>query len=412
MGLARESVEMWERALPMCETDVQRLHAKEHLVIAVLAAEEWQRVIDVATEVRALRDAVCPGQVFHDDIELAQWEAQSRLGYDLQSLLECALTCLLDPQASYDHRIRAGQCVLVHAHNLGDPDAMYAGYHVLTRVLNEADAAPYERTIADVIYHSGYGDPQSAIVAARRLVTLARARGIWPGLTRALRWASNPLRYHGPWDEAEILLTESIAISDRFHLNYSASVSAMLLAELCFSTNRMDDAKRWLQKSLSGSQRRTYVVAVNSLQLAAQIALFENDSSEAMRHLTVLRSLPYHASPRCNTLTLALEVGIRLLLGDVVEKDLTERFHHAYERSKRGLCQDFSAYTRFLLLKADGQPQQAVRALAQYVSEDRRERSPLPCYLAEILATPSVSPDLRPLPPPAFPQFADANARG
>lgn len=411
VGLARESVEMWERALPMCETDAQRLHVKEHQVIALLAAEEWQRVIDVAAEVRALREVACPGQVFHDDIELAQWEAQSRLGYDLQSLLDCALTCLLDPQASYDHRVRAGQCVLVHAHNLGDPDAMYAGYHVLTRVLNEADAAPYERMIADVIYHSGYGDPQTAVVAARRLVTLARARGVWPGLTRALRWASNPLRYHGPWDEAEILLLESIAISDRFHLNYSASVSATLLAELCFSTGRMDDAKRWLQKSLSGSQRRTYVVAVNSLQLATQIALFENNASDAIRHLTVLRCLPCQACPRCNTLTLALEVGIRLLQGDMVEKELADRFYHDYERSKRGLCQDFSAYMRFRLLDAEGQPQQALRSIAQYVNEDRRERSPLPYYLAEILEASNVVADSKPRLQPAFQKVADASAR-
>ena len=406
VGLAQESVEIWQRALSMCDTDAQRLHSKEHLALSLAAAEQYSAVIQTAAEVQVLRDAVVPGEIIHDDLEVAQWDAEALLGYDMRSLLDRSAACLHDARASLHHRFCAGHRALIQAHNLGDAEAAHSAYRVLDRTLRGARVTPLERTTVDVIYHTSYGDTQLAIDAGRRLVAL-RPEEDSPAVTRALRIASSPLRYHGIFDEAEALLIDSYTISQRLQLACSARTSAILLAELNLAQRRMPEAKHWLRHAMSSPQQSTYAILINSFQLAGQVAVLEHDAEEARRAVDLLSGLPAQSSLRINCSTWAVDVAMRLMRDGYVEPTLATDFESAFSKLRQTCCQDFSAFVYYQLLIAQGDQPRALRELSRYVNQDRRERSPLPFYLAPIAGSPE---EPTPPPPAEYRSPADASA--
>ena len=416
LGSPSYAVEILDRAASFCETVGERTEVRSELILALRAAGLWSRIVamqrsaascegvpaavdgrgirhgDVAAATHAdlpadLHAATCADThpEPHDDVELAVLEARWETDRQLPAVLARALLCVRSPDAPLGHRIRAGTWALILAHNA--PDAEVAGdvYRMLDRIADGAVISEIDRVTVDLIYHTAFGNLARGAHAGSRLVAATRRAGDVGSLSRVLRLASVPLLYLGRFAEVRGLLRESLEILERRHLRWGMFTTTAAIVRSYFEEGDLISANRWydrLRRLMDPSDDLASTCPAHLL--GAKLALIEHrDDAPEVLQFPPLSQWETIASARTHSIAIGVWTLRTLRRGPAADHaPLVDRLARVFERAKCSGNQDFPAYALYEAVRATGDESRAAMILRRYVERERRERAPLPPFLA------------------------------
>jgi DNA-binding SARP family transcriptional activator len=389
VGSPQYAVEILDHALAFCETDSDRAHLHDSLILALRAAGLWSRIVDLnrgGSLTAARRNAADA----HDDVELATLEAQWEVDRTIPAVLERALRCLRAEHALPGHRVRAGIWALILAHNIPDASLAEDVYRALGGLTRGTQVPDTDRSTADLIYQTGFGDLAEGAHAGARLVAATRASGDVASLSRVLRLASVPLLYLGRFAEVRALLCEGLNLLERGGLRWGTFITTAGFVRSYFEEGDLESAKTWYARlrplfDLGEDLARSCPAHI----LGAKIALVEERyEAPELIDFPVPGRWESIASARTQSIAMAVWVLSTLRRGLAAEHGaLLGQFKGLFDLAKRSGNQDFPAFALFESLRARGDDIDAMTMLKQYVDRERREQAPLPPFLAAAFAT-------------------------
>lgn len=352
----------------------------------------WHKVIEALSSRDRLLAPHADNHSEHSDAELLLLEARWRVDDDYERLLRDATRCTLDETALSYHRIKAGVLGLIFADNCCDAATASAIHNTLTAI-PEAILSPRGVTsqrVADLIYHSSYGELSQAVTVAHHLTELAHQSQQGSERIQYLSWASIPLRRSGMFAEATALVREALDIAERRQFASAASSAADTLATIMLEQNKLDAASQWYERATFWVKAQEGTMSPRSISmLGAKLALFSGEL-EAAKHLMIhsLGALLADGSVRRRNEGLALLLRYELaaqvepLSGVAVEALLV-----GHLRARQHGGQDYPTSTLVLGLKHLNRIEDARALLVAYVERHRREITPLPEELSALFRT-------------------------
>ncbi|HEX5572484.1 MAG TPA: hypothetical protein VFX31_13905, partial [Ktedonobacterales bacterium] len=193
VGLPAEAADAYERAIELCETDVERVEMFDGASRALVAAGIWRRVIDVTSMIASLgeRSPEIPAQSA-GAAKLLQIEARWRCAEPLDELLRDTYEVLSSRTQTPRIRLRAGLLGLAISDNVCDEAAFQAHYDHARPLYTGPGAEASVVEQIELIYHTCRGDLHIAVPIARELAKRFREAGREYELAKALRFAAYP----------------------------------------------------------------------------------------------------------------------------------------------------------------------------------------------------------------------------
>jgi tetratricopeptide (TPR) repeat protein len=385
LGSLKEAIEIWERAHNLhTSNEVLGARVRRGLVLSLRRASAWSRILAIGSDGPTTPAGLGAPNNQHDRSELAIFEARWRVRRNTAQLLQDALTCLRCDDAPSAHRAEAAVWALIVSHNVPHAQAANEAYAIL-RTLPRHEAEDRHRVAADLVYQTAFGDLYAGAQAGQKLVDISRPSRDDPGVPRALRLAAIPLLYLGEFGSARKLLDEALALAERDELTEEAVTAAGIIARSYFECGDLSAAKEWMARSedLSGLAPETVHVECDPPVMRAQIALLEGHlTDDALLKFSDCARWAEVQSFRFRSIVYGVAALSRLGIGE--QFDESQAFEKAFNCASVAGGQDFAAYARCAMQSRLGE-RNATAALRQYVANERRERSPLPPYLARAL---------------------------
>jgi hypothetical protein len=406
-------VEILDHTHAFCETDDERIQLRNDLILALRAAGLWTRIVELN---RACESAATAGRTdtnadtnadtsvdarahtpthatthattyarTHDDVELAGLEARWEVDRTIPPILERALVCLRAEHAAPGHRMRAGIWALILAHNIPDADVAEDVYRTLGDITSGTRVSDIDRLTADLIYQTAFGDLRRGADAGARLVATTRASGDLASLSRVLRLASVPLLYLGRFADVRGLLCEGLEMLERRRLRWGTYITTAGFVRSYFEEGDLESANHWYHRLRRLSDASDDLASSCPAHLlGAKIALVEHRyEAPELLDFPPLSRWETITSARAQSIAMAVWSLSTLRRGLTVEHSASiDRFRHTFDRAKYSGNQDFPAFALFEALRARGDEVLASTTLRRYVDRERRERSPLPPFLA------------------------------
>jgi hypothetical protein len=263
------------------------------------------------------------------------------------------------------------------------------------RIWEAVEAAPVsspreiiERTRVRLVYHTGFGDLDAAVTAARMLVETERQNAASASLLRALRWASNPLKYSGSKPAAIEVLVEAYSRAEQISLHAEMWNAAEYLAILASECEDIRLSERWVPICLElGTHDSAHSQKhVMSKYLLSTLALLRGDVADARRLLKEARGPDGQSLLRTRLRETAIAMDIVLQLRSHrggVARPTVASLRRLHLRTRDCGFRDFEAGALFLGLLATNQAQDARQLYQSYVTVVRRSRLPMHSVLVE-----------------------------
>jgi hypothetical protein len=245
-----------------------------------------------------------------------------------------------------------------------------------------------ERTRVRLVYHTGFGDLDAAVTAARILVETERQNAASASLLRALRWASNPLKYSGSKQAAIEVLVEAYSRAEQISLHAEMWNAAEYLAILASECEDIRLSEHWVPVCgrLGTSDSAHGQKLIMSKYLSSTLSLLRGDFADAKRLLkeavgpdgqSLLRT-------RLRETAIAMDIVLRLRSHrGRVTRSTVAALRRLHLRTRECGFRDFEAGALFLGLLATNQAQDARQLYHSYVATVRRSRLPMHSVLIE-----------------------------
>jgi DNA-binding SARP family transcriptional activator/tetratricopeptide (TPR) repeat protein len=376
-GLAPEAATLIEDAVTVSEQLNDSRAVVTLRVRALSLAGRWREARTVCeTYWRDVEHA-------HDELENLFLQARWSLDEPLGPLLEAAISCLTATEATTHHRTVAAYRALVFADNICDRNSaqsIWDGMRRLPNVSSRVDIAP--RLRAEIIYHTSYGDLDTAVSVSNELVEVERSSGDAHTLATALRTASLPHRRAGLTRQAIDLLTESLELSELYHLSTSAASSLDYLASVCLECGNFMEADSYLER-LSGyvAEMQDPLLLESIFRLSLKRRLLHGD---CVSETEVAKLRPHHDSGRREVEGIAISAMASVLRGEVPDSERFRQLITSHKKTRSHGGQD--VVTNFLVCALSfADAGEANTLLNDYVTKHRRERFPL--FLSAPLAS-------------------------
>ncbi|MGH7651592.1 MAG: ATP-binding protein [Gemmatimonadaceae bacterium] len=395
IGLAADAAAAFEGALLYCPSTESRLDLLGEIVRTQMLAREWSRALERIRETRTLRtgNGRC---VQHDNLETLEFEALRRTASDLHGLFRRALCCVYDDSLPPTHRVEAAAHALKIGTSIADGVEMRRVFAAVRKLLNDPAIDPGARLQVNFVYNTMCGDLKAAVRQARQNVRIARAHGFPSHIIAALGDLSFVLRRVAAPEEAYSALLEAYEVAARSKLLRAVGDTAIRLADFAIQIDH-EDASLWLDRAILATEGTADEHLHFSLQgYRARLAMRENRFEEAIAIMT--RGVPSEwLRSRHNWYAAHLAITIRALVGGrtealEVEQHVNE-LAELFEITSALGGQDYEVGSLCLGLKYLNRSVEAESYLSVYVTERRRELTPLPGEL--ILPTMQVGSDLR-----------------
>jgi hypothetical protein len=390
VGLPHLAAEAYDKLLPLCDADTDRISILREYTFALRLAGQWERLLQILATLQRLETNHDPLATTHTPEELVTLEASLRTLRFLPGLLVRAEQCLGDRNAASDHRIEAASLGLLFADNSFDALAIERIYAKVQPILADADHDRRTHLRIDAIYHHAVGDVTKAAAATDEWIRLERRLGDVARLSRALRNATIPYRTVGLVEKAFAHGIESYQLSVENQLASSAANSADTLATLNLTVGDLENSRLWIERAQFWSSRLEEKCVDDSVRrVGVRLALIEgryDDALDGTRPEVDSAANDSVARSRLEAYALLTAVYCATAKLNLVEQIIGE-FAVLYRRARVFHGQDFATsalITAHLLLgRADD-----ARSLAdRYVSAHRRERSPLSFELERAIHT-------------------------
>ncbi len=386
LGFANEAIAIWERARELTPLNPEReRQIRSGLIVCLREAQMWHRMLCVASETASENADGHPIEHEHDDTELAVLEAKWYATGQGDELLRKLMRCVRSVKASPLHRAQAGVLAQSLAFNLPDSQAATEAHLVVKQLVGGGDELLQHQLTAEILYHSIFGDLEAGVAAGRALVTLGRRSNNVTELIRALKYASAPLVYLGDLTSARLLQAEERAIATECGLVGAAVTATEGLFKSYFQEGNFEAAKDWIaacQEVSAPPDGETRIGRYHATQ--AQIGLLEDrPSDEALKDFRDYAGWADLSCFRFRSAAYAILATSQLAAGE--EFHHRQEFETAFRHASRTGRQDFAAYAMWALRDRSGESEKAIKLLQHYVEFERRERSPLPKFLAKAL---------------------------
>lgn len=380
-GMPIEAARLYERAAQIATSPPDKLHHLASRAHALFLGADWEPFVHVATELEVLQRRADPPTDRHDDTELELSLAKWRLGADRRELLADATRCAAAATASTTHRLAAGAWALMIADNLCDDRAAAAVMRASTSALAATDADEAAAACLRMVYHTAFGNPQSGLEAAHRLVDSQLAAPDGGDKAKYLSHASAALRLCGaPIIEARQTAATALEVAQRLGLAAYAAPAANQITLAYLADGDTATAGAWFEKALWLMERSADTVGRSTiLSNGAEIALRERRLGDAERLITESEHAVGGArSPRSDIRLVSFRWRLHLLRGDAAPSEHDLRiFAHLHRRTRKTNGQDFSTAVLVELLLLRGQTREASRLLADYLRRFRRPMATL-----------------------------------
>jgi len=380
VGQVHQSIELYERALPICTTSEERLQTLLGLAAGLQAADKWSRLREVVLDAEALAEA--DKSPVLDDLHLLRLESQWRL----RASETCVPDLLSFAQAKYKspvHRLRAVHLGVIVCAEEGRVDEAKALFEVVDEL---SVAANHPALIAHIrmIFHTDFGDEDQALEHAQALLELETKIGEPGSLNRARRNVAHFYRRIGLVGEAKKLFRDTFAVATDHGLDAHAARAAVMLALIALQEEDIPNVERWHSCAVKLAHTLDEKVLTDSFaSISARIALYKGDFGPARDYLSAIsRPSPHDPRFRYRLTTAAIQCQLSLATNVEIDRDSLEEMAQDFERYCSLGQHDFFALSLYNALVAVGESGRAIAILRRYVLSQRRDRGPLPPSLA------------------------------
>ena len=382
VGQVNESIELLERALPLCLTDEDRLETFLGLTAGLRAAGKWHRLGEVIVDQQSLIEKTDHTSV-RDRMAIMHMEIAWRLRIEPEiSAVPKLLSFAGQASVSPEVRLQAVHLGMI----LCSEEGRRADAHCFARLISALEqAADHPALIAHIrmIYNADFGDIDQSLGNAQLLLSLETKRGEPGALCRAQGNVALCYRRLGMIAEANQLLHEKWRFADEHRLNTQAAIAAIWLAMNAIQEEDLSTAERWHSEGLR------YLMDVDEIAtpevfayLRGRIALHRGDVGPAQEYLARFRSsATRYASYRMRQTIAAMKCQVDLRCGIPIDRARIEAMAADFDEFCDLGQHDFFALSVFEALRSVGRISEAEAVLCRYVAR-RRDRYPLPPSLA------------------------------
>jgi len=385
MGLGKEAAEAFGKSLEYCTSDEQRLKILPRVAFSLQTDEKWELSIEVLKKCIRLRERIGPSEG-HNEFELLLLEARYHSSFDYGQLFEAFKSCVICPEASPPHRVRAGIHALKLATDIGPRESIDSLYESLAPVIQSDDVPRQDALELGIVYRSLASDDLIPTDDFREFLAAGKP-DILEYFYRIMTVVSS-CRATGRYEDGLAFVREALVFATSLNLRtyvaqaHLAEVHLHLAAE---NYQAADCAFQQIRDRLSETQNLR--LQEDPFYMDARIALETGDVERCKIALSKIASVsPYYSRSR-TTYYFALHVGLRILLHSPSDKlaPHVARLKEAHWHSQSLSLQDFETYWLFRGLVAVGKKSEAGEMLRTYVEVHRQCRWPLNARLRKLL---------------------------
>ena len=339
------------------------------------------------SELARLRAALGQPVHVHDNFELLDYAATKHDGLtnDVRHVVPRLRACISATDASPRHRIRAAYQLLVYADLMLDREAAHCAYELrnLIASIPDADMSPAKRAGFEMIYETGFGDPERARAAARAVVACAKVDS--PQHYASLVNAALAQYRIAPPSESEETLRLALEGARRYEFVFAEMDVALTLARLFWSTERLEECVSYFRLVTDLMVDCTDAeLSADYCILGARLATTQGRYDEAAEFIGRARAFPHSQLALPDLLLRCCELDLRLATSDetVPDEELNELLSlHCLARGF-GL-QDEVMATVLKCLDRNGRHDEGAALLDEYLCDHRRDGFPVPSWLTQ-----------------------------
>jgi hypothetical protein len=384
VGLCSAAAEAYRMSMPFCSSDNERIDMLKGEAAAHFGASDWVNLANTTETVRRLQAYIEPENDGHDDIELMALRALWQNG-ELNTVREKALGCLQCTTATHSHRVRAGVMSLMLLDLACDQDAMTRTFGFLEPLFESPTIDRGLLHEAQMVYQAACGDLAQAVLHAQLLIECSRRSENVADLTRALANGSVAARTAGRIDLAKEWLHEALSIYESHKLPLATIVPMQILASIALDENDLASARAWHRRLGVFPETIADSAAVRQ-SIGLRIALCERNVQEVRRlsygDMDQLRS---DTNPHRRIYATALLVAVQIAEQKKPDADLLKLLETSHLVARRNTRQAFATFVLVTALRRSGKTKRAQRLLDEYCTRYRREPTPPPYHVLELL---------------------------
>ncbi len=388
-GEAHRAIDLYDASIPHLQEHDARHTLHSLLQDALYLGGYYARLLHNPNYLEHIAKSDPIWDTSHPEEVLRMLEAadHSSNANDYEDLAARALLIAESPIVASDIRLKAATFTIRSAGNSSVTWHAKRAYETATALLSKCKAEEFQCDLVEMYYHTIFDDMDRAALAARRLAIYADGLSDQNTRIKILSDAAWALRVTGSIDEARSRF-ESIAKDARRLRMYtrSAVVSTFRSSLALEIDNDIHQAKLWLEfgGALVDESDDSFLDYAYQGQ-RARLAILTGDLASARCGVAALKATTGGHAVGSSYVT-TLRLGLARMEGDFeLMKLLTPQLLKSFRQGKRQLGQDFRTCQIFESLNALGEIESAQKLLAEYVSDLRRERTPLPFYLSKHL---------------------------
>jgi DNA-binding SARP family transcriptional activator/tetratricopeptide (TPR) repeat protein len=381
VGQLQQSIELCEKALPLCAELEERFETLFVLATGLRAADQWSRLRDVVLEALSLSEIASERQRVTDSLHLLEIEANWRLHQGRESNIAALLQFAEDDTKHAVHRLQAvllGMIQCAEAMRQEDATRLFA-------VVDRIEPEPAQRALVahvQMIFHSDYGDVDRALEYAKTLLALEAQSCDLGSQIRARTNVACCFRRVGNLADAARLLEATWDIARHHGLDGPAALTATRMALNAIQDDDFSTAQVWRDRAMPYAEALDDQAYAHTLRyVSARIGLHVGDLAPAEAYLASITvpdaQLNYRLRQTVAVIRCRVLLSRREPVDDLALSRMASEFEQYCDRSQH----DYFALTICETLVAEGRQAEAHRLLAEYLRR-RRERGPLPRSLA------------------------------
>jgi tetratricopeptide (TPR) repeat protein len=318
----------------------------------------------------------------HDDSEIIEVLALSRQGRASRAeLLNRLRKCVNSPLADPQHRASAALQTMIISDNSVVSEPAHQAYEAIRDVLHLEQVDAPTRLSVEMVYHTAFGDVETAEIAAGELIDFSRHK---PSnqYARALRFGAKVYRVAGKLDEAYAAYLTALEIAQRSGLDYYAYWTRISLIWACLSDGDLKGATRWCEEleaePIADPALQEFAAATKSL---VQIRRGEWRKAE---HTIINYSFPFSTAPddRPKMQMLAKRVACENELSGGPSAASLSLLQKYFATARNFVGFEFLTGVLADALVLCGREGEARSCVESFYAVHRRERYPNPAFLS------------------------------
>lgn len=383
IGRAAQALTLLERAKQLAKYPAEVADVLGKMMFAAKAADQWNDVFAFSQQLAVLPQECTPA-IAHTDQELvsveASWFTRSEAGQAASRLLACSNAST----ASAEHRVDAACLLLKIAHERCDPELAARAYGAVEHLI-DAQPTRYSNRILPILYHATFGDRDRALMLGRTLVQEFDTLDSVGSRFRAAMNTGTLFLFLGEYDEAFAIFAEFYNKASKGGMKAWQQDFCSQACTFYVMQERFEDAQVWYDRlePLGGPTIAFgYIHIANGLELA----LWKHDVELASKRREA-GTYSEGESLRKKAYFRGIDVRLQQLdpQFDCDGQTLRELLD-LFETTKRLTCADCLAHAIGEALRRQGKQKEARQLLGEYIQFSRRERSPIPPSLAELVS--------------------------